>query len=173
MTRHCSETGCHRPVLARGWCNAHYKRFWRNGLDPLEERAVRPIEERFWEKVEKTDDCWLWLGCTRNGYGSFNVRMRSGYAHRWAYEHLVGPIAAGFELDHLCRNPLCVNPAHLDPVLHRTNVLRGESPAAANARKTHCIRGHEFTDENTYIVEATGSRMCRQCIPERLQAAAA
>jgi hypothetical protein len=160
-------------VLARGFCNAHYKRLWRTGvLEPLEERWARDPEERFWEQVDKTGEgCWLWLGCLHDfGYGMFSVRQRRVYAHRFAYELLVGPIPDGLEIDHLCRNPRCVNPEHLEPVTHAENILRGEAPSAHNARKTHWVRGHRFNRENTYVVKATGARMCRRCVKERATA---
>jgi hypothetical protein len=65
-------------------------------------------------------------------------------AHRVIYEYLVGPIPDGLSIDHLCRVRHCVNPAHLEPVTHRENVLRGQAPTAVNGRKTRCKRGHEF-----------------------------
>lgn len=124
-------------------------------------RRNRPLEERFWERVDKNapNGCWVWVaGKIPAGYGSLGgVR-----AHRFAYELLVGPIPAGLELDHLCRNRACVNPAHLEPVTHHENILRGQSPAAKNAGKTHCVRGHEYSDENTYV-QSDGSRRCRKC----------
>jgi HNH endonuclease len=80
------------------------------------------------------------------------------------YRLLVGPVPEGLELDHLCRNRACVNPAHLEPVSHRENVLRGASFAAINAVKTHCIHdGHPFDDVNT-IVRPEGRRGCRACM---------
>lgn len=78
---------------------------------------------------------------------------------------MVGPIPEGLSLDHLCRHPWCVNPAHLDPVEHAENVRRGASGIKAMARaalQTHCKHGHEFTPENTRI-SAQGSRVCRAC----------
>lgn len=128
--------------------------------------------ERFWAKVDQSagpDGCWIWTGArTTAGYGHFTLSKprRGVYAHRFAYELLVGPIPDGLPLDHLCRNRRCVNPAHLEPVTHRENILRGTSPIPANAVKTHCDQGHEFTPENTYIY-SDGGRKCRTC--RRLQ----
>jgi hypothetical protein len=84
-------------------------------------------------------------------------------AHRWAYEFLRAEIPEGLHIDHLCRNRACVNPWHLEPVTNRVNGLRGESVAAQHARKTHCIRGHEFTTENTYPIKNGKGRGCREC----------
>lgn len=106
--------------------------------------------------------CWIWQGCLDNhGYGQTS---RKGYylIHRWTYEHYVGPIPDSLQLDHLCRVPACCNPDHLEPVTSRENTLRGTAPSAANARKTHCHNGHEFTPENTYI-ETYGARRCLAC----------
>jgi len=99
---------------------------------------------------------------TKSGY----VHMSRGrLAHRAVYEALVGPIPKGLSLDHLCRNRACVNPEHLEPVSLVENVMRGVSPHAVNARKTHCAHGHAFTAENTYMVR--GERVCRACGRER------
>lgn len=118
------------------------------------------VEERFWAKVNKDGPvpdgrpdlgpCWLWTASTvGHGYGQFcPSAARSVRAHRFAYQLLIGPIPGGLELDHLCRVKTCVNPAHLEPVTHAENVMRGESPTAINARKTHCKHGHELTPDN-------------------------
>lgn len=88
---------------------------------------ARPFdfERAFWEKVDKTGECWIWRG-TRHarGYGSYGSRDRRSKAHRWAWRFTRGPIPEGMELDHLCRNPWCVNPGHLEPVSHAENVRR-------------------------------------------------
>ena len=120
-------------------------------------------QERFWAKVEFTDTCWLWTASTyHGGYGTFCVtRKQKVGAHRWAYEQLRGPIPAGLELDHLCRIHHCVFPDHLEPVTHRENTVRGTGWAAAHAKKTHCILGHEFTEENTRSVP--NGRECCEC----------
>jgi hypothetical protein len=104
---------------------------------------TRPPIEAFTDKISVTDDCWEWTGTKeRMGYGQMRYQRRMAMAHRVAYMLFVGPIPEGMELDHLCRNRGCVNPDHLEPVDHRTNILRGVSPSAADARKTHCINGH-------------------------------
>lgn len=115
--------------------------------------------------------CWEWTGTILDsGYGQYWSDGRGVYAHRYVYEQLVGPIPDGLTLDHLCRNRRCVNPAHLEPVTHRTNIHRGVAPTAENAAKTHCVRGHEFTPENTYIRTDGVRRTCRACMRMHIRA---
>lgn len=123
-----------------------------------------PAEDRFWSRVDRRDNgCWLWTGSApRPGYGRFWVDGGKVYAHRFAYELLVGPIPEGTEIDHLCRTPLCVNPDHLEAVPHRVNILRSTSPLAARAQQTHCVNGHPFDAANTYV-SPNGTRKCRTC----------
>lgn len=130
---------------------------------------------RFMEKVAVTPGCWEWNGAVcSSGYGNFGMWPRTVRAHSFAYETFVGPVPAGRELDHTCHNAdascpggrcrhrRCVNPAHLEAVTRRENTLRGKTGPARNAVKTHCLRGHEFTPENTYIA-GNGSRSCIEC----------
>lgn len=131
-------------------------------------RPSRPAPERFWEKVEKTDTCWLWVAATNSkGYGQFVMMnpKRLVPAHRWAYESLVGPIPEGLTIDHLCRVHNCVNPAHLEAVTMRENVLRGDTVSGRASRQTHCAQGHPFDEENTKYTPR--QRRCRTC--KRLQ----
>lgn len=117
---------------------------------------------RFWAKVNKTETCWLWTASKKpKGYGEFSVDGSLVYAHRFAYEAVVGPIPAGLTLDHLCRVRHCVNPTHLEAVTNRENNLRGESQSAAHARKTRCPQGHEYAGENLIVYR--GARQCREC----------
>ncbi len=91
-------------------------------------------------------------------------------AHRFAYENLVGPVPTGLLLDHRCRNKSCVNPDHLDPVTSGENTRRGVlSFVTSIRRKTHCLRGHEYTRENTYT-DPAGGRRCNQCRRDRVEA---
>jgi len=135
-------------------------------------KTTDAADRRFSSLVTLTSDrlyrktpCMEWLGKPTGGggYGQFQ-RVP---AHRWAYERWVGPIPAGLQLDHLCRNRLCVNPEHLEPVTCQENVLRGNGTAARLARVTHCPKGHEYTDENTYLYQrgrlGQYHRACRTC----------
>lgn len=113
--------------------------------------------------VEKRDGHWYWTAyCDKNtGYGSFGIGGKTRSAHVVSYELFVGPVPKGLQIDHLCRIRACVNPACLEPVTQRENILRGMGPSAQNAVKTHCKRGHAFTPENTDIVPR--GRECKQC----------
>lgn len=121
--------------------------------------------DKFWANVDRSDPsvCWEWTGTrSAKGYGVFSgVR-----AHRAAYELLVGPIPAGLTIDHLCRNRACINPAHLEPVTNRENILRGESPSAIHARASHCPKGHQYDGANTWT-DRRGWRTCRECRRDR------
>ena len=125
----------------------------------------------FWQRVNKTDTCWLWTACTNHdGYGNFSLHRGGRHwtmrAHRVAYELIVGEIPPGSVLDHICRVRHCVNPEHVRPASNRENVLAGIGRTAINARKTHCKNGHEFTDENTYRYPTRSIRECRTCRAE-------
>lgn len=117
-----------------------------------------PNKDRFWKFVEKTDSCWNWTGTrTWNGYGEYHYDKERFRAHRFSYQELVGQIPDGLILDHLCRNRLCVNPAHLEPVTNRENLLRGAGFPAVHAKKTTCPRGHPY--DRIY----SGERKCSIC----------
>lgn len=105
--------------------------------------------------------CWEWVGTKCNGYGQIAVDGTVKRAHRVVYEAENGPIGDGLVIDHLCRNPGCVNPAHLEPVTMKENVLRGVGLSAINANKTHCYQGHPLDGDN--IRRYRGERICRKC----------
>lgn len=162
----CSAEDCDRPAVTKGYCRRHYQRLLKHG-DVTVIRQAR-WRETSWDRAKSkilVDDqgCWVWTG-TRSplGYGQLRLNYKLYSAHRWVYEQLVGTIPEGLELDHLCRNPPCCNPSHLEPVTHRENILRGSGWAAVNARRTECVNGHAFTPENTKFL-GSGRRRCKEC----------
>jgi hypothetical protein len=140
-----------------------------------EHRYARPIKERILEKTTPGQGgCIIWTGSTSDGYGVLYINDVGRVAHRLLYEILVGPVPDGLELDHTCHTEAldcpggqcihrrCINPNHMEAVTPAINKLRGRSPIAANAFKTHCPHGHEYSEENTYR-KANGQRICREC----------
>lgn len=128
--------------------------------------------DRFVSKIAINDHgCWEWLACLNNkGYGFFYFEGRPNFmAHRAAFKMANGFLSSSKELDHLCKNVRCVNPAHLQEVPHRINQYRGSSIVGKNIKKTHCKNGHEFTPENTYARNPNGygGRECRACWKDR------
>lgn len=121
----------------------------------------KTIDERFWNKVNKTEYCWLWTGAINHkGYGLFwspNTKV----AHRYSYENNIGIIPEGYQIDHLCKVRNCVRPDHLEAVTPKENNKRSGC-WEVNKSKTHCPRGHEYTQENTYI-QSKGGRVCKEC----------
>lgn len=156
MDMDCSVEGCGRPArsVRSGVCSTHYARLRRSGrLD------LKSAEERFWSKVDKGADgaeCWLWTdGCDANGYARLWVKPQTVFAHRYAYELLIGPIPEGLTINHRCAIRSCVNPAHLEPETLQENVRLAHS---ANAAKTECPKGHALD-----LVNANGRRECSIC----------
>jgi len=133
---------------------------------------MKPADEmRFMAKVmpEPNTGCWFWTGGLKaNGYGLFWLGKVTA-AHRASYEHFIGPIPDGLQIDHLCSVKCCVNPDHLEPVTAVENIRRAARSGllgVGNRKKTHCPRGHKYTPENTYTYTRKGggpSRYCRAC----------
>lgn len=162
-------------------CAKHYHRWQRHGdtsvVHPHGWRGKSP-EERFWAKVNKNGpvpehrpdlgSCWEWTAALTNGYGAFGIASTPDRpnqwrgivrAHRFSYELLIGPIPDGLDIDHLCRNTVCVRVTHLEAVPHRINIRRGISPAAQHARKDACPEGHPYD----MVESGRGTRRCSIC----------
>lgn len=143
----CKHPGCERPKWrARGYCAAHYGR-WARGADmdaPIRQPYLSD-KERFWNKVTKTDSCWVWNGAKQKGYGIARTDGKSGLAHRLSYQWLKGEIPEGAQLDHMCHNRSCVNPDHLRFADAKAN---GQNRSGANSNSKSGIRGVYWC--NTY-----------------------
>ena len=152
---------------------------------------------KFWCRfeIDRLTGCWFWKGRFSNAYGVLNIsHKKSIKAHRLSYELFKGAIPVGMTIDHLCQNPSCVNPDHLEVVTQSENTLRGNGvraladwkvinrsemliqakkasliAAEKQRAKTHCVHGHEYSPDNTYIVN--GMRRCKACCKNRYYAA--
>lgn len=139
--------------------------------------AARPVADRFFEKVDRSGACWLWVAARdSSGYGRFGINGVMHLAHRVSYVLLVGLIPDGLDLDHTCHNDdptcpggktclhrRCVNPAHLEPVTNALNASRGRGGSNMRA-KTHCPQGHPYDAANTKVVPSRpNARYCREC----------
>lgn len=141
-------------------------RFWMAAMSggyPSFERAVQGIRER----VEiDANGCWIWPGSKLpKGYGTIGIKGRTRYTHRVIFESAHGQIPTGTQIDHLCRQPSCCNPEHLEAVTPAENTRRGLSSTLARARrgkKTHCPRGHVLAGDNLYV-DARGYGSCKAC----------
>lgn len=147
--------GTRPPIATR--TDSKWRRFRGQPLPYVPGHAQRKSPIDFVEDL--ATHCWNWC----------RHRIPRGYAtgdgepaYRTVYKELVGPIPEGLELDHLCRNPACVNPGHLEPVTHQENMAR----AGIYRRKSHCHQGHPLTEGNLYH-RSDGGRICRTCALER------
>ena len=117
---------------------------------------------------EPNSGCWIWMGILNPDGYSIRGSLRP---HRVIYESFKGKIPDGLVIDHLCRVRCCVNPDHLEPVTNKENILRGVGPTAKNSKKTHCSKGHLFTEKNTRIRFREGAerRSCKLCQAQHLR----
>lgn len=168
--RICPFPECGKPHHAHGYCAGHARQFkLGQELRPLRRSALTQTQ-RFWEKVQKTETCWTWTGARNHlGYGQIWVsdEKRVVMAHIFSVWMSGRLIPDGWDVDHLCRNPPCVNPDHLEPVPHAENMRRAPWTAVQfQASKTHCPQGHPYSPENTKMKRnssGTLSRLCKEC----------
>jgi hypothetical protein len=142
-----------------------------NGSAHTFDQSPVPLEERFFVRVKRmSNDCWLWTGSiSKDGYALFSPRRgKTMFAHRWAYEHWIGPIPEGLVLDHVverCLHKHCVNPHHLEPITNGENVRRGHAAYRKRLRETHCAHNHEYA-----MVGRRPDGTCAECARERVRA---
>lgn len=182
--RRCAVADCERPYSSRGYCALHAERVRRHGHPGRAPRVPTPLSERLGALVDQSagpDACWPFLGAlTAEGYGRIRLAgsgSRTVGAHRGAWI-VANPEAIEPEvIDHACHDPddctggpscphrRCCNPAHL----RASTVEANSAPDRqwTKARWTHCIHGHEFTPENTYVWPGNGTRSCRACDADR------
>ncbi len=169
LRKECTIEGCSGVLLARGWCCKHYNRWAKHGDPTFTLIAMGTPEARFWEHVDRRGpgECWPWKASISmgNGYSKFTYyvggKQLTVSGHKFIYELIHGPVALGFQVDHVwargCRLRHCVNPAHLEAVTAKENTRR------AKALITHCPRGHPYDGPNLYL-HPDGSRKCRACM---------
>jgi hypothetical protein len=103
--------------------------------------------------------CWTWIAAlTSRGYGSVSHGGRIWSSHKLAYELLVGAVPDGLQIDHLCKNKPCCNPAHLEAVTGKVNCERTNA-----AQKTRCVNGHPLVGPNLIIKSRPNGRTIRNC----------
>jgi hypothetical protein len=171
------QCGCGKPTkpYARNYTEKGYiKGALARFLEGHRRGRSRPALERFWEKVDKTPgygpwgDCWEWTASCRPIYGVFHYEGSDQSAHRVSWQLAYGVIPDNLWVLHRCDNPLCIRPNHLflgthaDNMQDRQNKGRTISPCAIrNSQKTHCPKGHPYSDENTFLYRK--NRRCRLC----------
>jgi len=125
--------------------------------------------DRFWSGVSQPadSDCWEWTrGKNSSGYGRISIAYKNRLTHRVSYTLMVGPIPDGLTLDHLCRNKICVNPDHLEPVPSLVNVRRAK-PHLLD--RDTCANGHAITPDSVYVFKS-GKSSCKQCSSDKQKA---
>lgn len=128
------------------------------------------IIDRFWSKVDRSGECWLWLaGKTDDGYGGWSYPLAGGLvtmrAHRFAFLITYGALNPDLVLHHTCETPLCVRPDHLIEMTQAAHMaITPGTYGHIWGAKTHCVRGHELSGDNLYQRGLErGARVCKAC----------
>ena len=116
----------------------------------------------FWDRVDKTGECWLWLSSKHpSGVGYVQFRGKPSYAPIVAWIESHGPIPEGMEICHHCDTPACVRPEHIFAATHAENMKDMQRKGRSRRKETHCHRGHEFARDGFYWIGT--QRRCRPC----------
>jgi|ERR1035437_2549752 hypothetical protein len=120
--------------------------------------------EQILSKIKESENgCLIWTACKhKKGYGFIQWKGKLRQAHRVVYELFNGELIKGLVIDHLCRTHDCVNPKHLEQVTCKVNINRGLTGNWQRV-KTHCPKGHEYTQDNIYVHPDKGGRECQKC----------
>lgn len=163
--RPCKYPGCDHPHESHGWCGGHARK-WRQWGTPDGYVPADHAWDRFWAKVDIGHPlgCWWWTGAKNSkGYAQAKVLGRTTGAYRFSYEFFHGKIGIDpetgdpLEIDHLCRNRSCVNPDHLEPVIHAENIWRSSRYAGHEA----CRHGHLRVEHGAFNIN--GHQFCKEC----------
>lgn len=115
--------------------------------------------------IDLQESCWTVAQKPRpNGYIQINIKGKMVRLHRLMYETFINDIPKGLVIDHLCKEPSCCNPKHLEAVTQAENIRRGDAGLYQKI-KTHCPKGHEYTCKNTGYYK--NSRTCKVCKKNR------
>lgn len=174
VMENCQAVDCNLGAKSSGFCSSHYMRIWRHGSPYKGNRPYAKGSERerlmTFVNLDLNSGCWNWNGAKdKKGYGTYHKDKKPTPAHRFSYELFNNKsIPQGLYIDHICRNPSCVNPSHLDPVTPKENQYRSPiTLATINKNKEVCPKGHIYDADNTYIRPNNKGRKCRKCNAER------
>lgn len=167
----CSFSGCGEFARSKGFCRVHCRQFNEGRTLKPKTKGELPYVETACENSSLAGPCHT---CTRNktkeGYVRLSINKKHILAHRHVWELTHGPITDNLVIDHMCRNRACINPDHLRLVTRRVNSTENVADTIAwkaSRAKTHCPKGHEYNQENTY--HNKGRRSCRKCQYEHHQ----
>lgn len=133
--------------------------------------ATLSLKQRILSNIKiNSNGCWIWQRRVQsNGYGQISVGSRTDgtnkntTAHRISYITFNGEIADGLQIDHLCKVRVCVNPDHLEAVTAKENVHRSNAKFKQQIKRTHCPKGHEYSEDNMYTYKTRIGGICRNC----------
>lgn len=168
ISKVCKVERCEKVSIAKDFCRKHYRRWYFYGDPSIVHQILGNLslkDRLFAHRTIDKNGCWIKISTKPTEYFKFVHLGKHVRASHVSYEIFKGQIPIGKVIDHLCKNPSCFNPDHLEAVTQWENVFRGNGVAVKKAMQTHCKRGHEFIETNI-IWALNGNRRCRSCIRE-------